>query len=145
MVPIIKWLNPLLPLAFTHFCWVRHLEESRGQLNKPFGIDDSNLTHVLFCCHNQLVIDDPIGLSLEKSTAWVYINGLILNYGPVSFLWVLPCSVKEETGCYCLTYFGEISPSTYNIQFVPDQIKGNLVINRNIQNTGYQRLNVLYS
>lgn len=127
MVPVIKWLDPLLPLAFTHLRGVRHLEESRRQLNKPFGVDYSNLAHILFCCHNQLVIDDPIGLPLEKSTARVYVNGLVLDYGPVSFLRVLPCSMKEETGGYCLPYFGEIPSSTYDVQFVPYRIKDSLV------------------
>ena len=79
VISVIEWFNTFLTLALTHLCRICDFEESRCQFNEPLGVCNSYLTHVLFCCHDELVVDDPVRLSLEKGATWVDINWLILN------------------------------------------------------------------
>jgi len=47
--PVVEWLDPFLSLSPTEFCWVRELEESRGKLHQPPGVNGSRLSHVFLC------------------------------------------------------------------------------------------------
>ena len=111
MIPIIQWLDPLLALSLAHFSWIGRLEEPRCQLDKPLGVNDSDLPHVLLSGHHKLMVYEPVRLPLEKRTAGVDVHCLVLNNRSVTFLRVLPSCVEEETGSDCLSNFGKILAS----------------------------------
>lgn len=108
MVPIIQWLDPLLALSLAHLSRIGRLVEPRCQLNKPLGVYDSDFSHVLLCGHHELMVDDPIRLPLEKGTARVDVDWLVLNKCTVALLWVLSSCVEEETSSDCLSDFCEV-------------------------------------
>lgn len=119
MISVIKWFNAFLTLAFAHFRWICHFEEPWCQFHEPFWINNCDLPHVLFCSHYQLMVDDPVWLSLKKSAARVDINWLVFNQGSVTFLWILSCCMKKESRSNRLPYLCEILPSTHNVQLIP--------------------------
>ena len=123
MVSVIERLDAFLSLALAHLRGVGHFEESRRQLDEPFGVYDGDLAHILFCRHNKLVVDDPVRLSLKKSTARVDIHWLILDECSVTLLRVLSSSMEEESGSDCLPDLCKILACSYNIQFVPEMEK----------------------
>lgn len=120
VVSVIKRFNTLLTLPLAHLGGICNFEKSWRCFNKPLRINNSYLTHVLLCGHDKLMINNPVRLSLEESTTWMYINWLILNQGSVTFLWVFPCCMEEKPCCYCFPYLCEVLSSTDNIQFIPE-------------------------
>lgn len=118
MVSVIERLNTLLSLSLAYFCGVKSFEESWSQFNEPLGIYDDNLTHVLLSSHRKFMVDDPVGLSLGKSTAGMYVDSLILHQSFITFLWILPGCMEEEASSYGFPYLCKVFPSTHYIQFV---------------------------
>lgn len=79
MVSIVKWFDSLLTLTLAHFGRIGRFVESRCKFYKPLWINDSHLAHVLLGCHNKLIVNDPVGLSLKKCTAWMNIHRLVFD------------------------------------------------------------------
>lgn len=115
MVSVIEWLDALLPLALAHLCWVGSLEKPRRQLHQPLGIDNRDLTHVLLRRHHELVIDDPVWLSLEQSAAWMDVNWLVLDQCPVALLRILSSRMEEEPRRDRLPYLCKILAGAHHI------------------------------
>ncbi|PON78537.1 hypothetical protein PanWU01x14_017950 [Parasponia andersonii] len=133
MVSVIERLNTFLTFALTHLCRIRNFEKPRSQFDEPFWIYNCDLTHILFCSHNKLMVDDPVRLSLEKSTARVDINWLILNKSSVALLWVLSSSMEEKSCSNGLSDLRIILSSTHNVQFIPETKNQSFNSSRHLQ------------
>ncbi|OIT03621.1 putative pre-mrna-splicing factor atp-dependent rna helicase deah5 [Nicotiana attenuata] len=62
---------------------------------KPFRIYNSDFTHVFLSCHHQLMVNNPVRLSLKKCTARMDVNGLVFNKGSLqardtTVPWLIP-------------------------------------------------------
>ena len=86
IVAVIEGLNALLALAPAELLVVRGLEEARGQLDEPLGIDGAHLTHVLLAGQHQLVVDDPVRLPLEQRARRVDEHRCLLHHRLVPLL-----------------------------------------------------------
>lgn len=118
VISVIKRFDSFLSFALAHLCRICNFEESWSQFNKPFRIYYCDLPHVLLCGHHQLMVDHPVRLSLEKSTARMDVHWLVLNQGPIALLRVLSSTMEKESCSNCLPDFCKISSSTHDVQFI---------------------------
>lgn len=102
--PVIQRLQSFLSLALTQLGWIPGLEKCRSELYKPLRIDCGNFPHVLFCCKHKLMIHNPFWLSVKKRTRRVNVYHLVISYCAVTFLWIFPCCIAEETTRYRLLH-----------------------------------------
>lgn len=120
MISVVQGLYALLPLPLAHLRRIGGFVESRGQLDQPFRVDHGHLPHVLLRRHHELVIYDPVRLSLEQGAARMNVYGLVLHYCPVTLLGVLASRVEEETCSDRLPDFREVFAGGDDIQFIPE-------------------------
>lgn len=71
------------------------LKEGRSIFNEPFWIDGAHLSHVLFGCEQQLVIDKPLWLLLIDGTGRMDVDHLVVDEGPVAVLGIALTDVAE--------------------------------------------------
>jgi hypothetical protein len=71
-----------------------------SDFKQPSGLDGEDFAHVLFGSHDQLVVDDPFRITVEKSRAWMDVDLLIVSDGFVPFLRILSTSMIEEASCH---------------------------------------------
>ena len=64
------------------------------------------------------MVDDPVGLPLEKRTAGVYVHRLVLHDALVALLGVLASGVEEEAAADGLSDPVEVAPAAHDVQLV---------------------------
>lgn len=84
---------PFLPHKSKLIC---ELEEIRSHIDEPFRIDRTDIAHVLLGCKDELMVDNPFGLSIEKRTARMNVDLMIIHKGPVASFRVSLCCMEEE-------------------------------------------------
>ena len=62
---VVQRLYLLLALALANLVRVGDLEELRGDLDEPLGLDREHIVTVLACGEDELVIDAPFGWAVE--------------------------------------------------------------------------------
>ena len=62
---VVQRLEFLLLLLHREFGGIACFEESRGEFDQPLRVDCCYFSHVLFGGQDELVIDAPVGLSIE--------------------------------------------------------------------------------
>ena len=73
LVAVVQGLEALLFLLLAEACGVGHLEEGRGELHQPAGVDGGHLPHVLLGGQDQLVIHEPVG-GMTRAKVIIFIN-----------------------------------------------------------------------
>lgn len=74
--PVIQRLDTLHPLALRKLGWVGLLEEAGSQLDQPLGLNLYDFSHVFLGGEYELVVNEPLRVSVEQSGRRVDINDL---------------------------------------------------------------------
>ena len=119
VVSIVEGLNLFALFAFAHVTGIAHLEETRGELDEPFWVDGAHLSHVLLGGEHELVVDDPVWLTLEEGGRRVDVRRGLLDDGFVSFLWVFFRAVEEESRTNGFAHLVVVAPGARRSEAVP--------------------------
>ncbi len=115
---VIERLETLIPLDFAELGRIGEFEKGRREFNQPFGIDDGHFAHVLFRSLNQLVVHDPLGLSVKDCAARVNVDYLAVHQRSISLLRILFSSITEKSRTNCFLNPRGILASRHHVQFV---------------------------
>ena len=83
--------------AFTDFVRISNFEEPRGDFDEPLGLNCRNGVTILPCRKDKVVIDEPLGRSIEQSAGRMDIDRGAFNERFVPFLRVFLRRIAEET------------------------------------------------
>jgi hypothetical protein len=73
------------------------LDELRGSLDKPLGLDSADVVTVLSCGQHEFVIKEPLWGTVEECGRWVNIDWSAFDQRLVAFLWILFGCIPEES------------------------------------------------
>jgi len=97
---------------------VAELEKARSELDEPFGVDGADFTHVLLGREHELVVDDPVGLTLEERARGVNVRRSLLDDGFVTLLRIFLGAVEEETRADGFANFVVVASSARGAELV---------------------------
>jgi hypothetical protein len=94
---LVQWVQFLISFLSCKSELISEFEEVRCDINKPFWVYGANFSHILLGGEDKLVIDDPLWFLVEKSTAWMDIDLMVVNQRSVASFRVLTCSMEEKS------------------------------------------------
>ena len=86
VVPVVQRFDLFSLLSLAQMSRIAELEEARGELDEPLGVDGAHLAHVLLGGEDELVVDDPVGLTLEEGAGGVDVGWSLFDDGFVPLL-----------------------------------------------------------
>src|SRR5699024_6202653 len=95
LVLVVQRLETQLFLVLRQFDRVGEMEKAGRKLDQPTRVDGGGLAHVFLGGEHNLVVDNPLGLSVEQSRGWMNVGHSAVHQRAVTFLWVLLRSVSE--------------------------------------------------
>lgn len=102
LVSIVQWDNLFLLLALAHGSRIDGLEEGWRDADEPFRVDCGYFAHVLFCRHDELVVENPFRGTRIQGRGRMQVNLLVVNNCAVAIVVrILPGHVSEESCAEC--------------------------------------------
>lgn len=112
--------NLFLPFPLADLVGIRNLEELWCHLHQPFRLDGRDVMTILPSCQNQLIVNQPLRISVEQRRGRVDIHRCPLSKRFISLLWIFLGRIPEEARAYRFTDPVIVSASGYDIMFVPE-------------------------
>ena len=98
---VIQRLDLLLSLPLANLVGISYSEELRCNFDQPLRLDGGDIVAVLPSGQNQLVIDQPFWIPVEKCRRGMNIHRCTLHKGLISLLRILLCGISEEARTDC--------------------------------------------
>jgi hypothetical protein len=118
---LIERIELLVPFLSNIAHLICELEEIRSNINQPFWIYRTDIPHVLLCCENELVINNPFRLFVEERTTGMDVDLVIIHQCSIAPFWIFLSSMEEKSRNNCFPNQRTVASTACQMKFIPFQ------------------------